>query len=107
MAVLSQDRSNWTKLEFREFSDHFCGAVYLNGEIYIIGNDFKFKSLHKLDRNLKRIELADMNVEHTQIENSCLELDGYIWVLGGYANNETLKTVERYDPKEDKWTEMP
>lgn len=30
-------------------------------------------------------------------------MDGFIWAVGGANNN---MTVERYDPEENKWTEV-
>ena len=109
MAVLSQDRTKWIEIELKlpyETSD--SGAIYLNGEIYLFGGLNNPKALYKLDKNLKWIRLADMNVGRWDIQNSCLEWNGDIWVFGGLdrGNIENLKSVERYDPKENKWTLM-
>lgn len=82
------------------------GVVCLNGELYIIAG--ACKNLLLLDKNMKWIDKADLNVSREWIANSCVECDGYIWVLGG-ENDKSWSTssVERYDPKEDKWTLMP
>ena len=78
------------------------GAVYLDGEIYIFGGTLT-KETYKLNKNLKWIRLADMNEDRWNISNSCLEWNGSIWVFGGSG----LKSVERYDPRENKWINMP
>lgn len=35
-----------------------------------------------------------------------VELDGYIFVIGGRSSNGVLSTVERYDPSSDSWTTL-
>ena len=78
-------------------------------ELYIFAEALGKKRLCKLDRNLDRVQLAEMNVARTDITNSCVEFNGSIWVLGGYHDEiqPALNSVERYDPSEDKWSEMP
>ena len=109
VAVLSGDRSEWIELNLKlPYEASGSGAVYLNGEIYLFGGIRNLKALYKLDKNMKWIRLADMNEGRNYITNSCLEWNGYIWVFGGVnEKDEFLKSVERYDPKEDKWTRMP
>ena len=108
MTVLSADRSEWIELKVKlPYEGLGSGAVYLNGELYLFGG-LNLKALYKLDKNMKWIRLADMNERRRFITNSCLEWNGYIWVFGGEnEKDEHLKSVERYDPKEDKWTRMP
>lgn len=85
------------------------GAACLNGEIHIFGGFPGYKSTQKLDGNMKWTCLADMNIGRTYITNSSVELNGSIWVLGGWdpEKRQHLNSVERYDPKADKWMEMP
>ena len=108
MAVLSQDRTKWIEIELElSYEASGSGAIYLNGEIYLFGGWGNPKALYKLDKNLKWIRLADMNVGREGISNNCLEWNGDIWVFGGIDENDKyLKSVERYDPKENKWTLM-
>ena len=103
MLILKQDR--WIKLPLKLPKGlDSGGAVYLDGEIYIFGGSYRGKELYKLDnKTLKWIQLADMNEGRWYISHSCLEWNGSIWVFGGWD----LKSVERYDPKEDKWIKMP
>ena len=109
MAVLSQDRTKWIEIQLElPYKALGSGAIYLNGEIYLFGGWNNPEVLYKLDKNLKWIRLADMNVGRWMIQKSCLEWNGYIWVFGGWdrENKEYLKSVERYYPKENKWTKM-
>ena len=109
IAVLSGDRSEWIELKLKlPYGANGSGVVYLNGEIYLFGGINNPKALYKLDKNMEWIRLADMNEGRRGITNSCLEWNGYIWVFGGVNEKvEYLKSVERYDPKENKWTQMP
>ena len=107
--MLIFNENNWTKSHLKlpeKFRD--CGTVFLNGEIYIFGGWGVGKELYKLElRTLKWTRLADMNERRTLISSSCLEWNEYIWVLGGDSGGQTQQSVERYDPKENKWTKMP
>ena len=109
MVILKQDR--WIKLALKLPRKLIAGgAVYLDGEIYIFDGDVMAKELYKLDnKTLEWIRLADMNEERGGISNSCLEWNGSIWVFGGYDLDKMAlsKSVERYDPKEDKWIKIP
>ena len=91
-----------------ELPDHILsvGVVYLDDKLYLINYS---KPFFKLDKNMEWKRLVAMNEERSFINNSCLEWNGYIWVFGGWHmdRKEALKSVERYDPKEDKWTRMP
>lgn len=106
---MNSDRSEWIPLQLKlPHPTAGGGAVYLNRELYIFGGIRKPRALFKLNKNMKWIQLADMNFEREWITHSSLEWNGYIWVFGGYNSEEgTLKSVERYDPIEDTWDEMP
>lgn len=107
MAVLSSDRSRWIQLKVKLPSKTGTGgAAYLNGELYIFGGFPGYYDAQKLDKNMKWTRLADMNVGRTNISKSCMELNGFIWVFGGCAITNALKSVERYDPKTNTWTMM-
>ena len=108
MVIWKQDR--WTKSALKLPKVLFRGgAVYLDGEIYVFGGCWTAKELYKLDnKTLKWIRLADMNEGRAGIINSSVEWNGSIWVFGGWdIVSSFLKSVERYDPKENKWIEMP
>ena len=83
------------------------GAVCLDGEIYIFGGTLEKRS-YKLDRNLIWIPLDDLKEKRGGIANSSLEWNGSIWIFGGSPDDikcgkKSLKSVERYDPEENKW----
>ena len=103
MVILKEDK--WIKLALKLPKKLFRGgAVYLDGEIYIFGGWQMKKELYKLDnKTLEWIRLADMNEGRWGITNNSVDWNGSIWVFG--ASN--LKSVERYDPKENKWIKMP
>ena len=105
MAIWNRGESTWT-VSRKEFSDHIrvVGVVYLDDELYVTDS---YKSLFKLDENMEWKQLADMNKRRGNISNTCLGWNGYIWMFGGWNGSSYLKSVERYDPKEDKWTRMP
>ena len=110
MFVLNEDRTKWIELPIRlPHPMAGGGAVVLDGKIYIFGGYYEYSSLHVWDNeNKKWKQLNDMNEGRADITNSCLTYNGAIWALGGYTGrSEILKSVERYDPEEDKWIEMP
>lgn len=106
MFILNREGADWIELaaELPHETEH-GGAVVLNEELYIFGGSETTDHLYKLDKATGDwIRLADMNEERWAITNSCLAWNGSIWVLGGYGD---LKSVERYDPEQDKWIQMP
>ena len=109
MAVLSRDRSKWTEIRADLRDLQICAsAICVNEELYLIGVSNERKTLKKLDKNYKWVTLAEMHTVRYWIKNSCVKLDGFIWVLGGrddYHGNY-LKSMERYDPKTNEWTQM-
>ena len=106
MVILKEDR--WIKWSLKLPKELYAGgAVYLDGEFYIFGGYEMKKELYKLDnKTLEWIRLADMNEERQCINNSSVEWNGSIWVFGG-GNESYLKSMERYDPKKNKWIKMP
>ena len=37
---------------------------------------------------------------------ACAELDGFLYVCGGWGKDRELSSVERYDPASDAWTSV-
>lgn len=108
--ILSRDKSKWIQLQLK--LPHKLGGngtAFLNGVVYIFGGNRHPKQLLKMAPNYEWEPLADMKNGRTAIANSSLVWKGSIWVFGGYneERGEYLKSVERYDPKENKWIEMP
>lgn len=107
MLILRQNK--WGKLQ-QKLPKKFTagGAVCLAGEIYIFGGTTMIGELHKLDKNFTWTRLANLNVNRWEITNSCLEWNGSIWVFGGLTDGkQVVKSVERYDPQQNKWIAMP
>lgn len=108
MAVLMPDLSQWIQLQITLPHIAIGGAaVCLNEELYALGFDLYSKGIRKLGKNYNWLRLADMHVERTLITNSCVVLDGFIWALGGREGGNSTKSVEKYNPATNKWTEMP
>ena len=105
MTIWNRGKSTWT-VSRMEFPRLPVGVVYLDDELYLTTHGKKF---FKLDKNMEWRRLANMNEKRGWINNGCLGWNGYIWMFGGWNwdREEVLKSVERYDPKEDKWTRMP
>lgn len=111
IAVLSSDKSKWIVLTGVCLAPGLAsgGIVCLNNAIYTFGDDSKFETYQKLHTDGKRA-LFPLTVGRSGIKNSCLAFIGFIWVFGGASDEneyEILKSVERYDPKARKWTNMP
>ena len=103
-------RNGWRKLELTlPHANLGGGVVFLEDEIYLVGGGTNHKALQKLDEKYNWIYLADMHYGRQLIKNSCLAWNGSIWVFGGHGSgrNDYLNSVERYDPVEDKWIELP
>lgn len=92
---------------FFEDSRVTSGVVYLDDELYIVGGGWTRNTLTKLDKNMKCKRLADMFERRRGITNSCLEWNGSIVVIAGLGLKRSLRSVERYDPLNDKWSVMP
>ena len=79
MAILSPDRLEWIRLKVKlPYKVYSTGAVYLNGEIYVLHH----QSLQKLDKNLKWTTLASMHTVSIFLSQNYLVWDGSIWVFG-------------------------
>ena len=84
--------------------------IFVLNEVYAIGGYPSCNSLYKRSGNGKSsTRLANMHVGREWIQNSSVECDGSFWVFGGAdpVPKKCLKSVERYDPNEEKWIEMP
>lgn len=109
MAVLSEDRRDWKKTRQKMPGNLIgAGAVCINGVLYVVGGSLNNRSLQKLDtRSTRWSHLAEMNEGRALIQKSTLELNGFIWVLGGEnIQGEPLKSVELYDPRVNVWVKI-
>lgn len=104
MYILNSTLNKWITLRLKiPYGTSTGGIVCLHGELYVIHGRHA-KVLQKMDNNMVWKGLADMHTGRMYITNSCLTLNGFIWVLGGedYATREDktryLDSVERYDP---------
>ena len=48
--------------------------------------------------------MAPLN--HPRFSHAVAELEGRLYVVGGFAAGKWLSNVERYDPEADRWEEL-
>lgn len=89
----------------RRFATH----IVLSGRLYVMGG--RNTSVNRL-RSVEYYEpstnkwqpVASMRYEKTRA-SACV-LNGFIYVLGGAGEPESLQAIERYDPDGNSWTEV-
>lgn len=109
IAILNANRSKWIEIAVELPPDiQEAAVVHLDEQIYIIGGDYDRSKLRRLSTDYEWEDLAEMHVGRSGIGKSCLELNGFIWVCGGLDGKdvEGLRSMERYDPGENKWFKM-
>nr|XP_036231918.1 kelch-like protein diablo [Bactrocera oleae] len=82
-----------------------AGVAILNDDIYLIGGK-DLRALNKVDRyNVATNSWHYCNpMTEARESPAVVAHQGYIYAMsGGFSD---LKTVERYDPKQDKWTKI-
>ncbi|MDP5275283.1 cadherin-like beta sandwich domain-containing protein [Chengkuizengella axinellae] len=87
------------------------GAVEVNGKIYVIGGHGSDRTLNNKVLEYDPEALPDTNpwkeistLPTPRASVSIVELDGKIYVIGGYEiNGNYLSTVEVYDPSLNEW----
>ena len=96
---------SWKHLDLKmPFCAVHFGAVTVNNELYIFeGGTDELYELTGSGNKKKWLKLCDMVEKRSGITNSSLEFDGCIWVMGG-TDNGALQTVEKYDPKQNRWS---
>lgn len=102
----SEHDGKWTKVTSMSYRRQGHAAVTLNGGIYVIGGNAPKR------RALDSVEYFDVKKEiWTPVEKlstprrylASVVLDGMIYAIGGRDINQTLITMERYNPKTKKW----
>lgn len=83
--------------------------VVLAGFLYVIGGD------DEQDESLSSVEYyvpltnewkAATPMKRKRSFAIAHALNGFIFVLGGMAIRENIQSIERYDPRENSWTEV-
>jgi len=86
-------------------------AVFLNGNIFVIGGTYPSKGRLKASpvvavlkiAQKKWVRAADMP---TAKSTRAVVKDGFIYVVGGYDGTSSLNTFERFDPQLNKWESL-
>jgi hypothetical protein len=87
-------------------------SVYLRGCVYVIGgyDGQTGKFLNEGEKyNLLRDEwsnIANMNVPRCAFSATSVN-STLIFIFGGYDGTVRLSSIEKYDPDEDKWQQLP
>ncbi|XP_071964808.1 kelch-like protein 24 [Antedon mediterranea] len=79
-----------------------CSAVALGNDIYVTGMQGT-TALYMIRRN-KWFESSAM-IQSRQ-RHASVALGNYVYVIGGYDGRSRLSSVERFDPKENKWEKV-
>ncbi|KDR11165.1 kelch-like protein 10 isoform X2 [Zootermopsis nevadensis] len=90
----------------------FASAAVLNDKIYVAGGDDGnncinyLNSVEVYDPDTNRWTfVAPMLFEREDF--SCVAFHGCLYALGGCNETSSDLSTEKYDPAEDKWTEIP
>lgn len=88
----------------REYAAH----VVLSGLIYVMGG----KNLQNTRHNSVEFNNPSLNewktvapMRHARLRVTASVSNGFIYVLGGLSNIH-LKSIEKYDPLRNSWTEV-
>ncbi|XP_033114956.1 kelch-like protein 24 [Anneissia japonica] len=93
----------WATLtELPKSGEAACSAVALGNDIYVTGIQGK-TALYKIRRN-KWFESSAM-IQSRQ-RHASVALGNYVYVIGGYDGRSRLSSVERFNPKENKWEQV-
>lgn len=99
------EKNTWEAIKPMIDARHFASATVINGYIYVAGggayyNKPKSTSVELYDP--KTDEWMSLNHMKKARENFVLvELNGFLYAMGGYD-----KSVERFDPLKNRWTEV-
>jgi hypothetical protein len=78
------------------------GCIYLIGG-YIKQQNAYLKSCLKYDEVFEEMEQKSQMI-HMHADHSLATLNGFIYVVGSFVNNQVIGDCERYDVSQDKWS---
>ena len=81
-----------------------------NGVIFLIGGYIKKfnKYLNTCSRydELFNILQAKASLKYTRADHSLCAIEGFIYVVGTFVNNQVYGCCERYDTQKNKWKDI-
>jgi N-acetylneuraminic acid mutarotase len=109
----------WERLPDMHMDRSHFASVEMHGCLYVLGGKARYDD-PALDQEYGQIvaaverfnpaegvweQLSPMRVGRAHFR--ALEHDGFIYVIGGMAENTVESTAERYNPRIDAWEELP
>lgn len=97
----------WSEVAPMSTARQFSTAAVISGSIYVMGGCAEDRGECNLvecyiPNQNKWITIAPMNEIRYAV--SAGVANGLLFVFGGAGKDNISSTIERYDPKEDKWT---
>lgn len=99
--------NTWSEVAPMSTARQFSTAAVISGSIYVMGGCAEDRGECNLvecylPKQNKWISIAPMNEIRYAV--SAGVANGLLFVFGGAGKDNITSSIERYDPKEDKWT---
>lgn len=108
-------RFDFTKNEWTEIASMSTPCRGNAGLVVLLGRIFRIGGLGFENRRHNNVDYYDPLTDKWQAvapmhyergAPAACALNGLIYVLGGESSGPTLRSIERYDPRADSWTEV-
>ena len=106
----SLDGASWRPMPAQATGRWFAGTAMLDGELYVVGGSDRTFSSRAVTSYDPRTELwtARSPMHDTRFGHGTAVVGGLLYAIGGQAEGPNAtwsrSSVERYDPKSDRWT---
>ena len=109
--MLDCTKKQWKKLMVKlPYKASFHGTILLRNAIYVFGGKDQSENtlnyLYMLDSTNTWVKKANMNERRRGINNSSVEFNGEIWVMGGCTEAKVHSSVEKYNAISNTWTNV-
>lgn len=100
---LTEKKEIYRKKDMRERREG-PALIYKHGFIYVLGGKYGYTTCEKYSISEDKWEsLASMNYGRYEPVAVLMEYDRFIFVIGGFPQENVGKTIEKYSFVEDKW----
>ncbi|KAL3205156.1 hypothetical protein MRX96_040877 [Rhipicephalus microplus] len=110
---LDPREGRWRLLPSMHSRRNSCGVAVLDRSLYAVGgNDGSLclSSAERFDLTANMWDHVGSMHSRRQVQHPCfndthevVQADGYLYAVGGNDGSSSLNTVERYDPRHNKW----